>query len=102
MTGDQRDDRVTDEAQGTSGRTGQSLGELTQRRGDPSGKRLDLSEPTTAPLQDEDHDDAVEGEEGARVGIGTTPGAVDEISEVAAGADFGEGDPGGGPGPVER
>ena len=75
-----------------SGRTGQSLGETTQERGDPSGKRLDLDEPTTAPLQDSTMEEGnPEGEDdNARVGIATTPDATEQLSEVAQGADFGE------------
>jgi hypothetical protein len=86
---------AADDAQGTSGRTGQSLGEMTEERGDPSGNRLDLDEPMTsgtAPLQDSDMEEGnPEGEdENARVGIATSPEATDKISDVAQSADFGE------------
>lgn len=82
---------MTDDAQGTSGRTGQSLGELTENRGDPSGNRLDLSEPSTAPLQDSTMEEGnASGEEDrARVGIATSPEATEEISDVAANAEGG-------------
>ena len=75
-----------------SERTGQSLGELTQERGDPSGKRLDLDEPTTAPLQDSNMEEGnPEGEDdNARVGIATSPDATEHLSDVAQSADFGE------------
>ena len=90
-------DTATDDAQGTSGRTGESLGETTQRRGDPSGKRLDLDEPTTAPVQDSDIEERnPEGEEDrARIGIATTPEATEQLADVAREADFGEGPPAG-------
>ena len=103
MGSDEQSDRVTDDAQGTSGRTGQSLGELTEERGDPVAKRLDLDEPPTAPL----HDPSMTGRSGqegapeeegnteresdtARTGIATTPEATEQISEVARSADFGD------------
>jgi hypothetical protein len=92
MGSQQQNDTTTDDAQGTSGRTGQSLGELTQERGDPSGKRLDLDEPTTAPVQDSNLEEGnAEGEDDeARVGSATTPEATEELSDVARSADFAE------------
>jgi hypothetical protein len=93
----EQSDTVTDDAEGTSGRTGQSLGEMTQERGDPSGKRLDIDEPTTAPVQDSSLEEgSAEGEDdNARIGIATTPEATEQLSDVARKADFGEGPPAG-------
>jgi hypothetical protein len=90
MTADDRIERA--QAQGAAGRTGQSLGSLTEERGDPGSNRVDITDAATAPLQDADIEDTNDvSDTQTRIGVGTSPEAVEELGEVAAGADFGEG-----------
>jgi hypothetical protein len=80
------------QARGEATRTGKTLGALTEERGDPGSNRVDLDEPTRADLQDADREDTnAVSDTQTSMGVGTSPEAVDELGEVAAGADFGEG-----------
>jgi hypothetical protein len=94
MAPDPRERTSTEEARGSAGRTGQSLGQMTEERGDPSGKRLDLDEPTTAPLQDSNMEEGnAEGESETGGAIASSPEASDQISKLAKKAGFPEDEP---------
>ena len=89
MTADERIERA--QAQGAAGRTGQTLGSVTEERGDPGRNGVDLREDDVEETSDTQ----------TPTGIGTSPEAVDDLAEVAAGADFGEGTAPKPPEPIE-